>query len=65
MSAKKEIRIEQAREISKKYKKDALIIFYFEGDKFGYVSYGKDKLHCERIKNLAEKLFREIQTCGY
>ena len=46
--------INEAKAIAKKHDKEIVIIFHISNNNFGYVSYGKDKLHCNKAKTVAD-----------
>lgn len=51
--------------LSKKYRRDGVIIFHFDFDlkiELGYASYGKDKKYCDKMKAIAEQIYDKIMN---
>lgn len=52
--------ISDAKRLAKTYNLDGVIILHFQGDKYGYASYGRDKPLCTAMKQVADQIRDDI-----
>lgn len=48
------LKVADARDLGKKHNKTTVIIFMIDEETLEYVSWGKDRLHCDWAKELAD-----------
>ena len=52
--------INEARALAKRHRQTVLIIFYADEEHYGYTSYGKDREHCGKAKQIADEMYDEF-----
>lgn len=53
-------KIKYAQNFAKRFAQSGVVIFHVGEDKCGYVSYGKDKQWCERMKRIADTIWEDF-----
>lgn len=53
--------IGEVKELVDKHKLKGGILLFFDGQKYGYVEYGRNKLYCRVMKAIADQIYKEIE----
>lgn len=54
--------INDARALAKKYGQDGVIIFFFNGDQYGFSTFGKNKSQCRRFGHFGNQVADRIES---
>ena len=55
-----ELTIQDAKDLSYKYRKRGVIIIHFSQDQFGVASYGITRKDCDNMKKVSDQIFDRI-----